>query len=206
MDPTIARPLPRGRHGLPREAVLASQRGRMLVAMTQIVAERGFARTTVADVLRNAGVSRETFYEHFTGKDDCFMKMLDGAAALLTDGVRDAYEHAPTPADRLPAVLEVYLGRLAAEPAAARAFLIEAYAAGEPAVARRVALMDGFVELVCGLVDAQGPQARFRCEAFVAAVSALVTMRVAAGRTATLPELHGPLLSLAHDLLGEREA
>ena len=41
--------LPRGRHGLAREEVIASQRGRMLAAMADAVAEKTFARTTVTD-------------------------------------------------------------------------------------------------------------------------------------------------------------
>ena len=84
-----AEQLPRGRHGIPREEVLASQRGRMLVAMTEAVAERGFAKVTVADVIRRAGVSRETFYQHFSDKDDAFLAALDGAAQLLAGRLVD---------------------------------------------------------------------------------------------------------------------
>src|SRR5882724_3806888 len=64
--------LPSGRHGLAREAVVASQRGRLLDAMAEVVAEKGYQATTVADVVERAGVSRRTFYEQFPDREACF--------------------------------------------------------------------------------------------------------------------------------------
>src|SRR4051812_29126312 len=69
--------LPSGRHSLSREQVLASQRGRMLEAMASATAEKGYVHTTVGDVVKRAGVSRETFYEQFSGKEDCFIAAFD---------------------------------------------------------------------------------------------------------------------------------
>src|SRR5258706_9322051 len=60
--------LPSGRHGLTREAVVASQRGRLVDAMAQVVAEKGYPAATVADVGERAGGSRRTFYEQFADK------------------------------------------------------------------------------------------------------------------------------------------
>src|ERR1700721_2340996 len=73
--------LPRGRHGLPREQVLASQRGRMLQAIAEAVADKGYARVTVADVISRAGVSRETFYEQFEDKEAAFPRARGAAPA-----------------------------------------------------------------------------------------------------------------------------
>ena len=192
--------LPRGRHGLPRAEIRASQRGRLLVAMTESVAENGFAKATVADVIRRAGVSRETFYEQFNDKEACFLDALDGASALLAGGVAEiALESAAlTPEERVDRMLGVYLETLAAEPAAARTFMVDVYAAGAPAIAKRVAVLDSFVALVQHL---SGSEDRFRCEAFVGAVSSMVTMKVATGEHASLPELQEPLLALGLELL-----
>jgi AcrR family transcriptional regulator len=70
-------PLPRGRHGLSREAVEGSQRTRLLRAMVDVMADKGYAGTSVADILRRARVSRETFYELFSSKEDCFMSAFE---------------------------------------------------------------------------------------------------------------------------------
>lgn len=66
------RKLPRGHHGLSEEEVRADQIGRLLDAITDLIAEVGYRRTTVARVIRRAGVSRTTFYSLFENRADCF--------------------------------------------------------------------------------------------------------------------------------------
>ena len=84
------RRLPRGPHQLAREEVLASQRARMLEAMAHAVADKGYAATTVADVVGGAGVSRKTFYEHFQDKEDCFLEAFDAGVQVLVHTVERA--------------------------------------------------------------------------------------------------------------------
>jgi AcrR family transcriptional regulator len=76
-------PLPRGRHGLPRELVLANQRERMAVAATEIIAREGYAALTVTDVIARAGVSRATFYKIFEDKTDAALAAQRRAFELL---------------------------------------------------------------------------------------------------------------------------
>jgi len=188
--------LPRGRHGLSREEVQRSQRGRMLRAMAEAVSEHGYVKTPVAEVLRRAGVSRETFYEHFANKEECFLAAYDAAATVLLAEVGAAAAGGGgerSPWRRLDAGLARYLAVLAREPALARTFFVEVYAAGPAALARRVEVQQRFVEAAAALAGARGARQRFACEALVAATSALVTQRVCAGATDTLEELHRPL-------------
>jgi AcrR family transcriptional regulator len=205
---TEVQQLPRGRHGLTREQVQASQRGRMLAAVAASVAEHGFANMTVADVIKRAGVSRETFYEQFTDKQDAFLAALDAGADGMIAFLRAALdEPAAEPIERLDRTLTAYLSTLAAAPAYAKAFLIDAYGAGEDAIARRIDLQRRFVELLADAlgIDPGAETDRFACEALVAAVSSLVTARIGAGRADQLPALRRPLLDLARRLrLGPR--
>ena len=62
-----------------------SQRQRMLHAMADAVAEKGYVKTSVADVLVRAGVSRATFYTQFADKEDCFRASYESIAELLAD-------------------------------------------------------------------------------------------------------------------------
>ncbi|MBD0322124.1 MAG: helix-turn-helix transcriptional regulator, partial [Aldersonia sp.] len=80
---TEAIKLPRGRHGLSRDEVVRSQRDRILLAMAEAMAEKGYVATSVADVLRRAGVSRETFYQQFSSKEDCFRAAYGRAVELI---------------------------------------------------------------------------------------------------------------------------
>src|SRR3954471_22088010 len=92
-----SRPLPRGPHGLERDVVLASQRGRMLSAMAEAVAANTYGGTTVADVVAGAGVSRKTFYEHFRDKEECFLAAFDVGVDLLLGAIAQAQAPADDP-------------------------------------------------------------------------------------------------------------
>jgi AcrR family transcriptional regulator len=192
------RQLPRGRHRLTREQVLASQRGRMLAAVAEAVAAKGFANISVADVISRAGVSRETFYEQFADKEQCFLEALDAGAGGLLEILQAALSlPAPDPIARMERVLSAYFEALAAEPDWTKAFLVDAYGAGPRAIDRRVELQTRFVEVVAEIVGASGEQERFACEALVAAISSMVTVRVAAGRFDQLAGLGAPIIELA---------
>jgi AcrR family transcriptional regulator len=125
--------LPRGPHRLAREEVLASQRGRMLSAIAEAVAEKGYAATTVADVVGRAGVSRKTFYEHFADKEECFLASYDEGAKAIFAAMAGAADGHATWRDQLDAVLGTWLETLDADRAFTRAHMIEFWAAGDAA-------------------------------------------------------------------------
>jgi AcrR family transcriptional regulator len=138
------RPLPRGPHHLAREEVLASQRGRMLDAIAQVVAEKSYGAATVADVIARAGVSRKTFYEHFRDKEDCFLAAYETGVEVLLATMREADPGGDDLLERVRARVRAYLQTLEAEPGFARTFVIEVGAAGPRALARRHEVVQRF--------------------------------------------------------------
>jgi len=210
-----ARQLPRGRHSLPREEVIASQRERILSAMAEAMVENGYVGTSVAAILKRAGVSRETFYEQFRSKEDCFEAAYERAVELLIANIAhaisgsesDATDTAnPADPDRMGRILEAYFDGLIAEPAYARLYLVEVYAVGSKAVARRAQLQESFVAMIADVLDARTEQQRFACQTLAAAVSAMVTAHIAVDDMAGLGALREPLLDLVRrsgDLYGE---
>jgi AcrR family transcriptional regulator len=202
------RVLPRGPHGLSREEVARSQRRRLLEATTEAVAEQGYVKTTVADILARAGVSRATFYEQFADREECFQAAYRANAELVAqvmaaelERVRESGEEDPLA--RLDRVLGVYLRALHDAPALARVFLVEVYAAGPAAIEQRCASMERFVDIVSethrgetGVIGTRANQ-RFAAQAFVGAVSSLVTNAVGMGDLESLPTLRAPLMRLA---------
>jgi AcrR family transcriptional regulator len=204
---TVPPRLPRGRHGLSRQEVAASQRDRILWALAETMAHKGYVATTVADVLKAAGVSRETFYQQFSSKQDAFMAAFDAAAARLLDqtlvrsGPADGVDRADAgPLERFDRVLGAYLDGLAAEPAFARTFLVEVYAAGPEALARRARLQGRVVDL---LVDELGfgDERRVACDLVVAGTAALVTPLLVQGDLDGVRALRGPLVEVVSRLL-----
>src|SRR5690242_16542847 len=76
-------PLPGGHHHLSRAQILESQRERLLAAMAQQVAARGYRSTTITEVVKSASVSTRDFYAHFEGKEDCFLAAFDAVTGHL---------------------------------------------------------------------------------------------------------------------------
>jgi len=117
--------LPRGRHGLPRELVARSQRERLLAAVVRVAAAQGYESTSVADILEEAGVGRESFYELFADKKECLL----AARSILVDDliatVETAYREPGSWADRVRNGLGAMLDWLANDPAAARVVVVE---------------------------------------------------------------------------------
>lgn len=165
--------------------------------MAEEVAEHGYASTPVAAVLKRAGVSRETFYEHFANKQACFLSAYDAAATVVLGAMAPAQDRPGSGADRLGSALDRYLAVLAAEPALAKTFLVEVYAAGPAALERRVAVQARFTAAVAELLGARTEQQRFDCNALVAAVIGLVTEQICAGRTEALASLREPIMRFA---------
>src|SRR4051812_13754758 len=178
-----------------RADVAAPQHLRMLRAMAEAVAEKGYANTVVADVTTRAGVSRKTFYEHFAGKEACFLATFDACVAAVRAGVASSLEVvADRPLrDQVERMLAAYLGLLASEPAIAKANLVEVYAAGPEAARRRRASLEAFaVQLrdahrrlrAAGVATGKPDDAVY--EHIVGAISSAVTIRVATGDAALL--------------------
>ena len=189
--------LPRGRHGLSREEVEASQRLRILLGMAEAMRERGFVETTVADVIARAGVSRESFYRLFSSKGDCFAAAFDQAAEVLLHRIAAAGgAGAPGdgPLDAAERAITAYLDTLAAEPAWARLFIVEVHAAGTEAMRRRFALQDRLVDALADLLDAHDPAGRFTAKVVVSAMSAMVTRPLLEGDLDALRALGPPMV------------
>jgi AcrR family transcriptional regulator len=201
--------LPRGRHAAPRPVVREAQRVRMLAAMVQAVADKGFARVAVADVIGRARVSRKTFYEQFANKDECFLAAYDATVDDLLVTIDEALDaRAPDWLGAHRAAVHAYLEALAASPQFAKAFLIEVLGAGPEALDRRAAVQERFA---AQLEDVhrrarqdipeipEVPAHTFR--AAVGAVNELVTAHVLERGAQTLPELEDAVLDVQLALL-----
>ena len=168
--------------------------------MAESMRSAGYVGTPVAEIIRRAGVSRETFYQLFSDKLDSFLAAFDvigdvllSRLALALDGPGDAME-------RLQRGIETYLDALAAEPGYARLFLVEVHAAGPEAMARRAVIQQGIADAVADLLGARTHEGRFACQVLVAAVASMVTVPLVAGDLDALRALGPPILEHARQL------
>jgi AcrR family transcriptional regulator len=140
--------LPRGRHGLPRERVLAAQRERLMAAITALMADVGYENVRVGDVARTAGVSRAAFYECFTDKEACAFAAYDRFLEVLVQRIAGALDLSKDAERYVTVLLEAYLGTLEDDPVVGRAFQIEMDAVGALARKHRREALHSVAEVI----------------------------------------------------------
>ncbi len=144
--PQAARALP-GRHSLSREFIVEHQRARIVSALAEETVEKGYRAVTVSDIVRRAGIARNTFYENFSSKEDCFLSASEYAVESALRSVTDAAAKVDAWPDKVAAGIAAFLHYVASEPALARTCIVEALSAGPPAVERYERSIQAFVPL-----------------------------------------------------------
>jgi TetR/AcrR family transcriptional regulator len=189
-----------GRHQLSRDEVRSHQRDRIFHAMETVMAVKGYADTSVADVIKGAGVSRQTFYQLFCSKQDCFLASYGQRQGSVLGTIFET-PTTKTPMERFSALLRTYLTVMARDPAVSRLYLIGVYAAGQEALAKRLEMQQQFVDAVAAVFEAKTDQDRFVCQTLVAAVSTLVTNALLDDDPQAVLNLHQPLVHVASQLM-----
>jgi AcrR family transcriptional regulator len=133
----VPRILPRGRHKLDPQLVAASQRKRLLEAIIELVAEKGYPAVTIGDIVARAGTAKRTFYDHFADKLQCFLAALDGITDTLVESSARLFAVSGTVRERCEYSMRGYFELLASMPNTTKVFYLEAIAAGPEAVTRR---------------------------------------------------------------------
>lgn len=180
---------------------VASPRGRMLDAMTVTVAEKGYAATSVADVISRARASRKTFYEQFADKEACYLSAFRLATAHIAARIAQAADDDRSGGDlvaRLEAIYGAYLAELDRFPLAARAFLVEIRAAGPTTQHFRREIQDRLADLLRLPGADTDPRLRL---AVVAASEELITRAITDAGRERLSTLTPVLVEVARRLL-----
>ncbi len=135
--------MPRG-----REDMSEIQRARMLKAASDTIAEVGYARFTVAEVIGRARVSRKTFYEAFANRDDCFLALFEETLKLAIAVTGGAYDDERPWRVRTRAALAGLLAMMEREPALAKFWVVELRKGGENVLERRAQVLDQLADLI----------------------------------------------------------
>lgn len=207
-ETTTTQSLPRGRHGLPRELIVENQRARLVNGMIAAVAELGYGKATIANVIKPAKVSRRTFYETFANKEDCYRAAYEASFEYLSERTLEAASGEQWPAS-VRAGLEALLESLAAHPKIANFFLVSPAGVDDATASRHHLAMR---ELVQALVaEAPGTDAgatsQTRVDALAGGLARLTAMKVIAGKSDELPALLPDLVELfLRPYVGSEEA
>jgi AcrR family transcriptional regulator len=189
-------PLPRGRHGLPPAFVKRHQRMRILEAVLAVSAEHGFEATSVRDLIAAAGLSHQTFYQHFASKEDAWSAAFDQAFVELFAAAWYAAAPQRSGVDKVTAAVSACLNHLAAEPQRARLLLVDAPSAGRAATSAIDDAMEAFTRLVTRAAGDRGKQSAIVPFALVGGIVSLVAGWVIDNRASELPDLTPALVEV----------
>lgn len=172
-----SRRLPGGQHGIPRDVVERNQRERLIAAMAEVCAERGYAAVAVADITRQASVSTASFYTQFEDKQACLLASFDELFERLLEAIQGACEAESAQGAKVKAGVRAAAELLANDIPTARLLTVEILAGGSESVRRQHAAIERLAELA----HLDWPS--------VAAMAAIIARRVVNGEGAAFAEL-----------------
>ncbi len=188
----------------------ADHRQRLLVAMAELLAEQGYAGVTVTDVVARARVSKRTFYQHFSDREECLLAtyrvVAEGPLHMITQAAESVAGQGLSLREAIAGLTGAYLAAMAEHPLLTRAMLTEPGSTGPAGRrARREVLCrfaDQLVALAAGVGGrvGAGPLPLALAQALVGGINELVLAAVeSADREEVAPE------AIAEEILGLRE-
>jgi len=166
---------------------------RLLHALAEVAADKGLAAVTVADVVRVAGVSKRTFYEHFSDKEACFLTLYRLASASALRTLRQAVQPGLPWQAQVETALQAYFAHLASGPRLLRLLFVEVHHLREAGDAVRREVMSELAAFMRETVNRDRPAERALSEpmamAAVGAITELVLQAIERHQQADLPRL-----------------
>ncbi len=168
-------------------------RSRLLQAMAHLASEKGITATTIADLVAEAGVSKRTFYEHFPGKEACFLALYRAASGSALRTLREAVRPERPWQDQVEQALQAYFAHLEMNPGLVHALFVEIHHLGPEGLRVRREVLRQLSDFMLVTVNGGAEHApRLTPELALAAVGGiteLVLQRVEAGQAGRLREL-----------------
>lgn len=181
---------------------------RLMEGLAAAIAERGYAATTIADIVRHARVSKRTFYEHFEDKESCFLESYRAAAEQLLATIAAAVDPELPWDEQVVVATRAYVRVLEERPQLTRTFLLEIHAAGQRAMELRRTVHQRFAELLRGLVTMgrrNNPQIRAlsgpMATALVGGINELVLVALERAPGANLRDIERTAIELVEAVL-----
>ena len=180
-------------------ATPTEHRARLLEGMAQCVAAQGYADTTIADIVREAGVSRRTFYEHFSDKAACLVALYEAASQNALAVLRSAVDPQRGWQEQVESAIGAYLGVLASNPVLMRTLFVDILGLGLPGLAARRHANQQLADFMQEVVNqpSSGPVLHSAMAmAVVGGINELVLQAIEQDQVARLGELVAPASAL----------
>jgi AcrR family transcriptional regulator len=162
---------------------------RVLRALAALVAEKGYAAVTVAEVVERAETSQRVFYGHFANKEEAVLAALDSGSAQMLGSVLPAFRRAKSWEKSIRAAYEAMFAFAMEEPEYTRLGAVELYTVGREALRTRDAVMEGLEALLAPGYKMSPDTPPIAAEAIGGAIYALIHDQVKRQGPERLPEL-----------------
>jgi AcrR family transcriptional regulator len=175
-----------------RSRALLTQRERIVRGAAAVVVKSGYQALSIPAISGAAGVSNQTFYEHFANKRDAFLAAFEILAAEALGAAVAAFEREEDRPEAIGAGLRALLEHIAASELFARLAFFELPTAGPVALDRADATLDSFgafLEPGGAPTKIGEPLPRSILEAIPSAIWATIQHEIAHGRRESLPSL-----------------
>jgi len=183
---------------------------RLLQGMAHAVAAKGYAETTIADIVREAAVSRRTFYEHFSTKTECLIALYETASRLALQAVSEAFDPVQPWHAQVEQAMTAYFDYLAQDPVLLRTLFVEILGLGMPGLVVRRRVNDEIANLIQVAINssdsADGPAVHLTSEmamTVVGGINELVLQAIEQNRAGDLRELVAPATRLVRAVAAE---
>ena len=176
-------------------------RTRVLEGMAHAVSRKGYAETTIADIVGEASVSRRTFYEHFDSKAECLIALYEAASRNALKVLRDAIDPAHEWQTQVERALRAYLDGMASNPVLVRTLFIEILHLGPEGLAARRRVNREIADFILQVVNGRGREqaiTRDMAVAIVGGINELVLEYIEQDKVTRLGELVEPASRLVH--------
>lgn len=135
---------------LPRE----ERRAQVLRAAREVFVAQGFHTAAMDDIADRAGVSKPVLYQHFPGKLDLYLALLDDSIAVLLDSLGGSLTSTHDNKQRVRGAVSAYFA-FVDDPDGAYRLVFESDLTNEPAVRARVEAADDACSVMLGRVIAE---------------------------------------------------
>jgi AcrR family transcriptional regulator len=177
-----------------------SQRERIIRAAAQVATEKGYAALSIPAISATAGTSNQTFYEHFTSKQEAFLAAFGALAERVLVGTAKAFEEEGNRPEAIGAAVRALLEHVVSDGNFTRIAFFELTTAGPVALDYADAQVNGFTAFLRPPALPSGigePVGEVVLEAIGSGIWAVIQHEIAHGRLEALPELAPEITRIA---------
>jgi AcrR family transcriptional regulator len=172
-------------------------RSRLLAGLATVLESKTLAELYADDIVRTAGVSKRTFYQHFKNKQECFLALYEeNSAYIMTTLLQATQDESLSMVERVERGAEVYLAAMQAQAPLMKRLYIDILTLGSEGLAARRRVIGMFALLITDMYSKEQQRLpslpdipEVMLTGIIAGLNELILYRIEDGKADELTEL-----------------